>query len=50
MKAGDEIKINGFEMICADTKFYLLIHPQYGIFEKHYNEIESWIINGGDLE
>ena len=50
MKVGDEMKLHDYDIICCDKKFYLLINPITGIFEKHYNEIEDWIIQGGDLE
>ena len=49
MKCGDEMKLHGYDMICYDKEFYLLINPT-GIYEKHYNEIKEWIIDGGDLD
>lgn len=49
MKCGDEMKLHGYDMICYDTQFYLLINPT-GIYEKHYNEIKEWIIDGGELD
>lgn len=48
MEIGDDMKLKGYELICIDPKFYLLIHQEYGILEKHYNEIEDWIL-GEDL-
>ena len=48
MKKGDEIKLHNYDIICYDTEFYLLINPN-GIFERHFNEIKEWIINGGEL-
>ena len=48
MKKGDEIKLHNYDIICYDTVFYLLINPN-GIFERHFNEIKEWIINGGEL-
>lgn len=44
------MQLHNYEIICVDSQFYLLIHQQYGIFEKHYNEIKDWIITGGELE
>ena len=49
MKCGDEMKLHGYDMICYDSQFYILINPN-GIYEKHYNEIKEWIINGGELD
>lgn len=48
MKCGDEIRLHGCDVICMDKQFYLIIH-QHGIFDKHYNEIKDWIIDGRDL-
>lgn len=50
MSIGDEIKLHDYDIICCDKKFYLLINSQTGIFEKNYDEIKKWIIQGGDLE
>ena len=50
MKAGDEITLHGYDMICYDNEFYLLISASEGIREKHFNEIKEWIINGGELD
>ena len=49
MSIGDEMKLHDYDIICYDKEFYLLINAHTGIFEKHYNEIKEWIINGGDL-
>ena len=49
MKCGDEMKLHGSDVICYDKEFYLIINP-YGIFEKHFNEIMEWIIDGGELD
>lgn len=49
MKAGDELKLHDYDMICYDKEFYLLIGVG-GIFEKHYNEIKEWILYGGELD
>lgn len=49
MRYGDEMKLHGYDIICYDSQFYLLINPM-GIHEKHYNEIKDWIINGGELD
>ena len=49
MKAGDEMKLHGYDMICYDDLFYLLISPT-GIYEKHYNELKDWVIQGGELD
>ena len=50
MKAGDEIELHGYDVICYDKEFYLLINPSEGIREKHYNEIKEWVIQGGELD
>ena len=50
MKAGEEMELHNYDIICYDKEFYLLINPQTGIHEKHYNEIKGWIINGGELD
>lgn len=50
MKAGDEIELHGYMMICYDKEFYVLINPSEGIREKHFNEIKEWIIDGGLLD
>ena len=50
MKEGDEIHLHDYDIICYDNEFYLLINPCTGIFEKHYNEIKEWIIDGGELD
>ena len=49
MKCGDEIRLNGYDVLCVDSQFYLIIN-QYGIFEKHFNEIKKWVIEGGELD
>ena len=49
MKVGDDMKLHDYEIICIDPQFYILINPNTGIFEKHYNELIEWIINGGEL-
>ena len=46
MKCGDEMKLHDCDLLCVDKQFYLIIHKNYGIFEKHYKEIEDWIVNG----
>ena len=48
MKVGDDMQLHDYEIICIDPKFYILINSEYGIFEKHYNEIVDWVL-GGDL-
>ena len=48
MEVGDDMRLKGYELICIDPKFYILINSEYGIFEKHYNEIVDWVL-GGDL-
>lgn len=50
MKAGDEITLHGYDIICFDKEFYLLISATEGIREKHYNEIKEWVIQGGELD
>lgn len=50
MKCGDELRIHDYDIVCVDEQFYLLIHPNNGIFEKHFNEISEWIIVGGELD
>ena len=50
MKAGEELELHNYDIICYDKEFYLLINPQTGIHEKHYKEIEEWIIHGGELD
>lgn len=50
MKNGDEIQLNGYDILCIEEQFYLLIHPNEGIREKHYNEIKDWIITGEFIE
>lgn len=50
MKAGDEISLHNYDVLCCDEEFYLLINASDGIREKHYNEIKEWIINGGELD
>ena len=50
MKEGDEIRLHNYDIICYDKEFYLLINPSIGILEKHFNEIEEWILNGGELD
>lgn len=50
MGVGDEIRLHDYDIICYDKEFYLLINACTGIFEKHFNEIKDWLIDGGDLE
>lgn len=50
MKAGEEICLNNYTVLCYDKEFYLLINPCDGIKEKHFNEIRDWIIDGGELD
>lgn len=50
MKCGDEMKLHDCDLLCVDKQFYLIIHKNYGIFEKHYKEIEDWIIYGRFLD
>lgn len=50
MKAGEEITLHDYDILCCDDKFYLLISASDGIIEKHYNDIKEWIINGGELD
>lgn len=50
MNVDDEMRLHGYDVICVEKQFYLLIHPVYGIFEKHYNEIKDWIVSGGEVE
>ena len=49
MKKGDEMKLHGYDIICFDKEFYLIISAD-GILEKHYNEIKGWINDGGKLD
>ena len=49
MKCGDEVRLHGSDVICYDKEFYLIINSD-GIFEKHYNEIKDWVIQGGELD
>ena len=46
MGVGDEINLNGFNVLCVETHYYLLIHPNKGIFEKNLDEIKEWIVFG----
>jgi len=50
MREGDEMELHGYDLICYDKGFYLIINPQTGIHEKHYDEIKEWIIDGGILD
>ena len=50
MKAGDEMTLHDYDIICYDKESYLLINATDGIIEKHYNQIKEWIINGGELD
>ena len=50
MREGDEIQLHGYDIICYDKEFYLLISASDGIIEKHFNEIKEWILYGGELD
>lgn len=50
MKCGDEMKLHDCDLLCVDKQFYLIIHKNYGIFERYYKELEDWVINGGELD
>ena len=50
MRCGDEMRLHDCDVLCVDKQFYLVIHKQYGIFEKHYKELEDWICDGRELD
>lgn len=49
MSIGDEIDIRGCCVLCCAKEVYLIIGTNR-IYERNYNQIEDWLINGGDLE
>ena len=50
MKVGDSICINDYEIICVDKKIYTIVHPQIGIMDKTFDDLEEWIIDGRELD
>ena len=49
MNAGEDMMLNGFDVLCVEKECYILIHHSKGIFEKTFEEITDWVLNDDDV-
>lgn len=50
MEIGDEVTVHGYDVLCVEDGFYLVIHPSEGIREKCFDELKDWLVTGVGLE
>ena len=51
LDVGESFMIGDYEIIGVGSKSsYLVVHQQFGIFDKTYSELLEWIDNGGELD
>lgn len=50
LNVGESFVIDDYEIIGVGSKSYIVVHQQFGIFDKTYSELMEWIDNGGQLD